>query len=161
MVALKRDYYVSLVCQLDFVRNNPSRKTPQVLAVRGLRNSTTIEISLSRIHMVSGLVLERMWMTKAVQRIVMRLPCSRLSETAFPFLVGNIRAMRSLSPHRGLGRSGWFVGYPNLGITSRLPVIQAESLSCRTRKLTDLINLSGRFASIVRSSMSALSLLPE
>jgi hypothetical protein len=42
-------------------------------------DSTTIEISLSRIHMVSGLVLERMWMTKAVQRIVMSLPCSRLS----------------------------------------------------------------------------------
>jgi hypothetical protein len=28
----------------------------------------TIEISLSRIHLVSGLVLERIWMTKAVQR---------------------------------------------------------------------------------------------
>jgi hypothetical protein len=35
-----------------------------MLAVRGLRNHTTIEISLSRIHIVSGLVLERMWMTK-------------------------------------------------------------------------------------------------
>ena len=43
---------------MDFVRNSPSRKTLQVLAVRGLRNHTTIELSLSRIHMVSGLVLE-------------------------------------------------------------------------------------------------------
>src|SRR3981081_2771226 len=80
VVSLKRDYYVSLACQVDFVRNNPSRKTPQVPAVRGLRNHTTIEISLSRIHMVSGLVLERMWMTKAVQRIVMSLPCSQADE---------------------------------------------------------------------------------
>ena len=60
VVSLKRDYYVSLACQVDFARNNPSRKTPQVLAVRGLRNHTTIEVSLSLIHMVSGLVLERM-----------------------------------------------------------------------------------------------------
>src|SRR6266576_4644531 len=47
VVSLKRDYYVSLACQVDFVRNNPSRTTPQELAVRGLRNHTTIEISLS------------------------------------------------------------------------------------------------------------------
>jgi chromosomal replication initiation ATPase DnaA len=40
-----------------------------------------MKISSSRIHMVSGLVLERMWMTKAVQRTVMSLSCSRLSET--------------------------------------------------------------------------------
>src|SRR5947208_14340657 len=80
VVSLKRDYYVSLGCQVDFVRNNPSRKTPQALAVRGLRNHTTMEINLSRIHMVSGLVLERMWMTKAVQRIVMSLSCSRLGD---------------------------------------------------------------------------------
>jgi hypothetical protein len=58
-----RDYYVSLVCQVDFARNNRSRKT-----VRDLRNHMTIEISLSRIHMVSGLVLERMQMTNTVQR---------------------------------------------------------------------------------------------
>jgi hypothetical protein len=45
-----------------------------------------MEISLSRIHKVSGLVLERMWMTKAVQRIVMSLSCSRLSETSFSIL---------------------------------------------------------------------------
>jgi hypothetical protein len=45
-----------------------------------------MEISLSRIHMVYGLVLERMWMTKAVQRIVMSLFCSRLSETSFSIL---------------------------------------------------------------------------
>jgi hypothetical protein len=50
VVSLKRDYDVSLACQVDFVRNNPSRKNPQVLAVRGLRNHTTIEISLSPIH---------------------------------------------------------------------------------------------------------------
>jgi hypothetical protein len=58
VVSLKRDYNVSLVCQVDFVRDNPSRKTLQVLALRGLRNQTTIEISLSRIPMVFGLVLE-------------------------------------------------------------------------------------------------------
>src|SRR5436309_13192927 len=28
VVSLKRDYYDSLVCQVDFVRDNPSRKTP-------------------------------------------------------------------------------------------------------------------------------------
>ena len=41
-----RDYSVSLACQVDFAQDNPSRKTPQVLAVPGLRNHTTIEISL-------------------------------------------------------------------------------------------------------------------
>ena len=53
-----------------------------MLAVRGLRNHTTIEIRLSRIHMVSGLVLERMWIDKGSSEIVMSLPCSRLSETS-------------------------------------------------------------------------------
>ena len=57
-----------------------------MLAVRGLRNHTTIEINLSRIHVVSGLVPERVWMTKAVPRIVMSLPYSRLSETSFSIL---------------------------------------------------------------------------
>src|SRR5882762_1617472 len=47
VVSLRRDYYVSLACQVDFVRINPSRKTPQVLAVRGLRKHMTIgEVSL-------------------------------------------------------------------------------------------------------------------
>src|SRR5438132_13598018 len=68
VVSLKKAYYVSLACQVDFALNNPSMKTPQVLAVRGLRNQTPIDISLSRIHSVSGLVLERMWMTHAVHR---------------------------------------------------------------------------------------------
>jgi len=47
------------------MRNNPSRKTPQVLAVRAFGTTRQLK-SLSRIHMVSGLVLERMWMAKAV-----------------------------------------------------------------------------------------------
>src|SRR6266496_2755619 len=58
VVSLKREYYVSLACQVDSREITPSRKTAQVLAVRDLRNHTTIEISLSLIHMVSGLVLE-------------------------------------------------------------------------------------------------------
>jgi hypothetical protein len=45
-----------------------------------------MEISSSRSRMVSGLVLERMWVTKAVQRTVMSLSCSRLSETSFSIL---------------------------------------------------------------------------
>jgi hypothetical protein len=39
--------------------------------------------------------------------------------------------------------------------------IATTSFSCRTRKFIDLINLSGRVASIDRSSVSLLSLLPE
>jgi hypothetical protein len=42
VVSLKRDYYVSLACQVDSVRNNSSRKTPQVRAVRSLRNKARL-----------------------------------------------------------------------------------------------------------------------
>src|SRR5258707_1860052 len=42
VVSLKRDYYVSLVCQVDFVRNSPSRKR-RGLTVRGLPKHMTIE----------------------------------------------------------------------------------------------------------------------
>src|ERR1700747_3286961 len=75
VVSLKRNYYVSLGCQVDFVRNNPSRKTRRRWPVRSVRNSEP-----------HGLVLERMWVTKAVQRTVMSLSCSRLSETSFSIL---------------------------------------------------------------------------
>jgi len=42
-----KDYYSSLACQVDFARNAPSRKTPLVLAVRGLWNHKSIEIGRS------------------------------------------------------------------------------------------------------------------
>jgi len=45
-----------------------------------------MEISSSRIHMVSGLVLERMWMTKAVAEDRNEFVCSRLSETSLSIL---------------------------------------------------------------------------
>ena len=45
-----------------------------------------MEISLSRIPMVSGLVLERMGMKKAVQRTMLRLSGIRLSGTSFSIL---------------------------------------------------------------------------
>src|SRR5215472_16184922 len=85
VVSLMKDYYASLACQVDVVRNDPSRKTPLVLAVRGLRNHTTIEISLSHAY---GLRFgpETHVHDQGRSKIVMSLLCSRLSETGLSIL---------------------------------------------------------------------------
>src|SRR5437667_11734406 len=99
VVSLKRDYYVSLACQVDFVRDNPS----QVLALRGLRNHTTIEISLSHIHMVSGLVPGTYVDDKGSSEIVMSCRGVGFRKLAFPFPAGNIRANALNEPKYGPG----------------------------------------------------------
>ena len=74
-----------------------------------------MEIWLSRIYMVSGLVLERYVDDKGCSedRNEFR-PVVGFRKLAFPLSVGNIRTMCSLSPNRGLRRSGWLVGYPEV-----------------------------------------------
>ena len=96
-------------------------------AVRGLRNHTTIEISLPRIDMVSGLVLERMWMTKAVQSRN-EFACSRLSDTSFSILGRQYQGNASLSPNRGLGGFGMVVGYSKVAFLGR-QILQERAFS--------------------------------
>src|SRR5437016_13460939 len=82
VVSQKRDYYLSLACQVVFERNNRRGRPRRCLAVRVLRNHMTIGISLSRIY-ISGLVLERMWTTKGHSEDLVSLPYSRLRNLAF------------------------------------------------------------------------------
>jgi len=64
VVSLKGDYYVSLACQVDFVRNNPSRKTRRCWLSEAFGTTRQLKFSLLGTHMISDLVLEPMWMTK-------------------------------------------------------------------------------------------------
>lgn len=104
-----RGYYVSLACQVDGARNDLSRKTPQVLTVRGLRNHTTIEISLSHAYGLRfgpGTYVD----DKGSSEIVMSLQCSRLSETSFSILGRQYQGNALIEPIGAKGCSGWFVG---------------------------------------------------
>ena len=69
--------------------------------------------------MVYGLVLERMWMTKAVQRIVMSSSCSRLSETSFSIFGRQCQDNVLFETKLGPEAFGWLVGKPEAIRTSR------------------------------------------
>src|SRR5215472_3721750 len=57
VVSLKRDYYVSLACQVDFAQNNPSRNTHRCWLSGGLRNHTLPPAPVFDVQFISRVLL--------------------------------------------------------------------------------------------------------
>src|SRR5438067_11205723 len=105
VVSLKRDYYVSLACQVDS-REIARQGNGGCWGGRGPSEAMTIEKSASCAfigRLGPGTYVD----DRGSSEVVMSLPCSRFSETICCILARQYQGNGLIERNRGLGRSGW------------------------------------------------------